>query len=71
MKKFLFVLVLALIPVIYVTGDFKGEMTEEEKVFLEEQQWKESWEGQWDDLLYALIEVESQGNPRALGKAND
>lgn len=67
MKKFLLVLVLILIPVIHVTGVFKGEMTEEEKAFLEEQRWRE----QWDDLINAIIEVESQGNPRALGKAND
>lgn len=71
MKKILFVLVFVMIPVIHATCDFRREMTEEEKAFLEEQRWKESWEGQWDDLLYAMIEVESHGNPRALGKAND
>lgn len=73
MKRFLITFLLVLIPVLYVSGELEHVDVEEETdiAWLEEQRWKESWEGQWDDLLYAMIEVESHGNPRALGKAND
>lgn len=71
MKRILIVLMLAIIPVLEISGGFKRELTEEEKMLLEEKKWKESWEGQWDDLLYALIEVESHGDPNAVGSCGD
>ena len=30
-----------------------------------------TWEDGWKDFIPALIQVESEGNPRALGKNND
>ena len=69
---------LTMIPVIYTTEhtivsnyDLRIEEIEQKRVALEKQRQRESWEEQWDNLLDAIIEVESRGNPQALGRAND
>ena len=66
MKKIfviLFLLLVSTIPTYFYSG-VSCEPTETKST-------KPTWEDGWKDFIPALIQVESEGNPRALGKNND
>ena len=66
MKKIfviLFLLLVSTIPTYFYSGVAR-EPTETKST-------EPTWEDGWKDFIPALIQVESEGNPRALGKNND
>ena len=66
MKKLFIILFLLLVSTIptYFHSGVACEPTETKST-------EPTWEDGWKDFIPALIQVESEGNPRALGKNND